>query len=118
MTKTIQDKYRPSRYEPKKKPSEKGHGPCIRGGDHYRNDFPDIKKDKKDSRYPTEKDKKRSFKSSAHQLPADSNPSDYSDSEYESSDTEQSDNHWSSNFTVIKENYAVILTFDNNRCFN
>jgi len=55
----------------RKKPSEKGHGPCICGEDHYQRDCPYKNRDPREAKHtkkPQEKDnKKKLFNSLPHE---------------------------------------------------
>lgn len=103
---------------PKRKPSDKGHGMCICGGDHYRNDCPETKKssDKKTAAdKPDDKSKKKkTYTSKAQNADSDdldSSATTVSDSEYESSDDERQH----ANFTVVKR---CLLSFSHSTSTN
>lgn len=91
----------------KKKPSEKGHGLCICGGDHYCRDCPNNKTPKsKDNKKPSEKQpdkkdkKKRSYASKT--IPEDTSDESKTEQEDDSDSDYSEDGKRLSNFTVIK----------------
>jgi len=102
-----QDRYRiSSRPKPKKRPSERGHGPCICKRDHYRNDCPEVnmnkKEDKKKTRKPDGKERKKLYKMSAQGPQGDGDASVPSKSDNSPSEPEYANDQFSSHFTVIK----------------
>lgn len=87
----------------KKKPSEKGHGLCICGGDHYRRDCPNSKnhpKKKTAEKPPKKENKKKSYKS--HATEDESTEEDNSESDSPSSDDSTVDGRRLTHYTVMK----------------
>jgi len=92
-----------------RKPSEKGHGPCVCGEDHYRRDCPHKNKDsweEGDTKRPQEKEnRKKSFNSLPHEQELEE-PSSALDEDSESD--EDREHRQSSHFTIIKQ---TLLSF-------